>query len=549
MHHINKTLLAAAVTLGLTGSPAMAVDLQLRNVDPPGVGFNDPTPAAPVGGNAGTTVGQQRLIAYRKALELWGKTLAGDVTVVVRGSFAGLTCTSGGGTLAQAGALQIWSDFPNASLAGHWYGAALANNIAGADLDGLPLTDPDGDEIQANFNGNVGKPDCIAGPGWYYGLDSNPPTGAIDFLDTFMHEVAHGLGFQNFANEATGSLIAGLPDVYMANTLDLTLGKIWNDPTFYPTPANIVASSIRNGQIVWSGPKVSANAGSVLGDFEGLGISGTVDIPELFFGTASFGPPATPANFSGEIVQGLDGVIAGVAGARIDDGCEPLTIDATGKIVLMYRGVCGFTVKVKNAQNAGAKAAIIANDGASSTRLYEFGPGGADSTITIPSIGIGFADGNTIVAGSPGAVAAFYVDPTRLAGTTDGYVRLYAPRTVTLGSSISHYDITASPNLLMEPAITGSLRANENLDLTPSLMADIGWKLETLKVGSCDTGVENALPNGALLNVQVEACAARARNSGQFVSCVNSVTNAAKAAGLLTGQQNARITSCTAQAR
>jgi hypothetical protein len=538
--HNKKNLLGVAVALGLASSPALAVDLQLRNVDPPGVGFNDPTPATPVGGNTGTTVGEQRLIAYRKALELWGKTLAGDVTVIVRGSFAPLSCTAGGGILAQAGALQIFANFPNAPLANHWYGAALANNIAGADLDGLPLTDPLGDEIIANFNGNVGQPNCIAGPGWYYGLDSTPPPGAIDFLDTFMHEVAHGLGFQNFANEATGGLPLGLPDVYMANTLDLTLGKNWNDPTFFPTPANIVASAVRNGQIVWSGPQVSANAGFVLGDFSGLGISGTVEIPELFFGTAAFGPPATPDNFSGDIVQGLDGGISAI------DGCEALSGDLTNKIVLMYRGNCAFTVKVKNAQNAGAKAAIIANSGTPGN-LFEFGLGGADPTITIPSIGIGFADGNAIVAGSPGAVAAFYVDPTRLAGTSDGYVRLYAPRTVALGSSISHYDITATPNLLMEPSITGSLRSNENLDLTPALMQDIGWKLETLKVGTCDTGVANALPNGQMLHVGVESCAVGARNKGQFTACVNQLTNAAKEAGLLTGRQHAAITTCTAR--
>ena len=170
-------------------------------------------------------------------------------------------------------------------------------------------------------------------------------------------------------------------------------------------------------------------------------------------------------------MQGLDGVIAPVAGARVDDGCEPLTIDATGKMVLMYRGVCAFTVKVKNAQNAGAKAAIIANSGTPGN-LFEFRLGGADPTITIPSIGIGFADGDAIVAGSPGAVAAFYVDTTRLAGTTDGYVRLYAPRTVAVGSSISHYDITATPNLLMEPAITGSLRAQP--EPRPDAGADAG---------------------------------------------------------------------------
>ena len=34
-------------------------------IDPPGVGFNDPTPATPVGGNAGVTIGEQRLIAFK----------------------------------------------------------------------------------------------------------------------------------------------------------------------------------------------------------------------------------------------------------------------------------------------------------------------------------------------------------------------------------------------------------------------------------------------------------------------------------------------------
>jgi hypothetical protein len=144
-------------------------------------------------------------------------------------------------------------------------------------------------------------------------------------------------------------------------------------------------------------------------------------------------------------------------------------------------------------------------------------------------------------------MAAFYIDPTRLAGTTDGYVRLYAPRTVAPGSSISHYDITATPNLLMEPSITGSLRANQNLDLTPALMHDIGWQLATLKIGGCDTGVANALPNGELLHVSVESCAAGATNSGQFVSCVNTVTNAANKAGLITGRQKGAITSCAAK--
>ncbi len=35
------------------------------NINAPDVGFNDPNAGAPVGGNPGTTLGQQRLISFR----------------------------------------------------------------------------------------------------------------------------------------------------------------------------------------------------------------------------------------------------------------------------------------------------------------------------------------------------------------------------------------------------------------------------------------------------------------------------------------------------
>jgi len=41
-----------------------AATIAIVNGDPAGVGFNDPTSAAPVGGNLGTTLGQQRMIAF-----------------------------------------------------------------------------------------------------------------------------------------------------------------------------------------------------------------------------------------------------------------------------------------------------------------------------------------------------------------------------------------------------------------------------------------------------------------------------------------------------
>jgi hypothetical protein len=541
---MNKTLIAAAVAATFIAAPSFGANMILNNVDLPGVGFNDPTPAAPVGGNAGTTVGEQRLIAYRKALQLWGETLKSDVTVVVQGAFAGypFTCNAGGGTLAAAGSNQIFSDFANAPLAGHWYGGALANSIAGVDLapGGLDpglLAPPYADDIVAFFNGRVGQPDCIAGNGWYYGLDSNPGAGQVDFLDTFMHEVAHGLGFQNFANEGNGSTPGGLPDVYMANTLDLVSKKQWNAMS----SAEIVAAAIKTGNQVWTGDRVSANAGIVLGPYEGVRTSGGF-AADISFGTAAFGPAPDATNFNGQVVLATDGVAA-PNGGTVSDGCEAITAPVAGKIALVDRGLCGFAIKTKNAQLAGATGVVIAN----TLGRTEFGMAGVDPTIVIPSIGISNANGDSIKAALPNVSIEYFIDASRLAGTTDGYVRLYAPGVYEPGSSISHFDTVAAPNLLMEPSITGTLRANENLDLTPALMVDIGWKLETLKVGTCETGVANALPSGELLSAKVDQCAAGAKNKGQFVACANEVTNAAKSAGFLTGAQHAAIATCTAR--
>ena len=99
----------------------------------------------------------------------------------------------------------------------------------------------------------------------------------------------------------------------------------------------------------------------------------------------------------------------------------------------------------------------------------------------------------------------------------------------------------------MEPFINSDLRSATNLNLTPSLMQDIGWNLETLKIENCDTGVPNALMNGDLLNVQVDACSGGAKNKGQFVRCVAQTEESYIDAGLLMDEQKDSITSCAAR--
>ncbi|MGI9246253.1 MAG: PA domain-containing protein, partial [Steroidobacteraceae bacterium] len=193
---MRRIILSLACAAGLTvATGAHAARFIINNVDPPGLGFNDPTPAAPIGGNPGKSVGEQRRIAFAYALQLWGNTLESNVPVVVQGSFRPRPCTATAGVLASAGTLQIFSNFRGAPLSRTWYHSALANSLAGRDLSpGRPdpglLSPPYNDDIVAVFNSELGKPGCVTGSFFYYGLDNAPPANQIDFLNTFLHEVA-----------------------------------------------------------------------------------------------------------------------------------------------------------------------------------------------------------------------------------------------------------------------------------------------------------------------------------------------------------------------
>jgi hypothetical protein len=76
-----------------------------------------------------------------------------------------------------------------------------------------------------------------------------------------------------------------------------------------------------------------------------------------------------------------------------------------------------------------------------------------------------------------GVIGNLTTDPTRLSGIDGGYAQLYSPNPFQSGSSVSHYDTTHFPNMLMEPAINGDLTHDliPPNDMTFTLLKDIGW--------------------------------------------------------------------------
>jgi hypothetical protein len=468
----NKLIaLCAALAMLCSAGSWAAATITIVNGDPAGVGFNDPTPVAPVGGNTGTTLGAQRINAFQAAASIWGATLDSSVPIRVLATWEALPCGEGSAVLGSAGALQVFADFAGAPRANAWYGEAETNKLLGVDAD------PDLPEIRARFNVNLGEPGCFTDSPFYLGLDNNH--GPLpDLVTVLLHEFAHGLGFQTYTDDATGELLAGIPSIWDYFLLDTATNKLWKDMS----DAERAASARRAGRLVWNGPVVTEAARIVLRPgtplLTILSPSRVAGIQRV--GVAAFGPPLSSPGVTGEVMPVVD--TPPNTGLACEPLSEPNARAVRGKIALIDRGVCPFVEKVKNVQNAGAIGAIIVDNMAASPPPDL---GGSDPTIVIPAVRISLEDGTALKAvlatrsrTSSGLFVNLGVNLAVRAGTDpSGRVLMYATNPNLPGSSVSHYDISAIPNQLMEPSINDDLshEVKPPRDLTYPLLRDIGW--------------------------------------------------------------------------
>jgi len=472
----------AAAALVAGAAIADAATITIVNKDGLNEGFNDNTVVSAVGGNTATTRGTQRLAVFNRAAQIWGALLPSTVTIKVDATMDPMApCDATSGVLGAAGSLQVFANFAGAEFQNTYYPSALANKLAGTDLNA------NSSDIQAQFNSSVDNSTCLGTSNWYYGFDHNEGTN-VDLLATVEHELGHGLGFQSFANGASGAELGGLPDVFIKFLYDDTQGLSWDQMT----DAQRAASAINTNNLTWRGPLTHQKASTFLGKrpfvrFEGdaavaAGIAGN-----RAFGTAQYGPALKFPPLTAEIALVNDGV------APTSDGCEsPFANGAAlnGKIALIDRGTCTFVLKTEDAENEGAVAVIIINNVASPPVINMSG----SSSTLIPTVSISQADGaalkNALLSGP--VTATLGTEPARLAGADDnGWPLMYAPIPYQSGSSVSHFDISAFPNALMEPAI--NLDLTDNTDMTLTALQDIGWTTRQLGV---------SLPDGTPLRLE-----------------------------------------------
>jgi len=170
--------------------------------------WTDPTPATPVGGNNGTTLGQQRKNALAYATQQLVQQLQIPITVNAHACGAPLGGDSKSAILAHAGPTGYFLDEPKFPIGAlpkkyTWYPPAAIGRLNGTSLCGFaggPCDDESNAELEITFNEDIGKSTVIGGESFYLGFDSDPNQGSLDFITIAMHEMTHGLGFFGLAN-------------------------------------------------------------------------------------------------------------------------------------------------------------------------------------------------------------------------------------------------------------------------------------------------------------------------------------------------------------
>jgi hypothetical protein len=120
--------------------------------------------------------------AFQAAVDIWATQISSTVPITVDANWSAL----GTGVLGQAGSNFVYQNF-GAGTANTFYHSALANKIAGRDVDTTAS------DITATFNSEFTS--------WYFGTDSQTPFNKYDFESVVLHELGHGLGFSGSASD------------------------------------------------------------------------------------------------------------------------------------------------------------------------------------------------------------------------------------------------------------------------------------------------------------------------------------------------------------
>lgn len=277
------------------------------------------------------------------------------------------------------------------------YGWHDVNAVDGADFT---ITRGNNVHAQDDTDGNNGtgtSPDGgatllfdYAYPGTSVAADTylDAATTNLFYMNNIMHDVWYHYGFDepngNFQqnNYGNGGTTSFFGDYVQADAQD---GSGTNNANF-STPSD--GNRPRMQMYLWDVGPLPKN----LVINSPVAIAGEYYVADNQFDPGHVDLPASPGTTT-------DLVLYEDATPDSSDACEVAVNGAmlSGKIVILRRGSCNFTVKVKNAQDAGAIAVIVVNNDTANPDQY-VGMSGADGTITIPAVFVTYNIGEAIIA-------------------------------------------------------------------------------------------------------------------------------------------------------
>ncbi|VAX09599.1 Lead, cadmium, zinc and mercury transporting ATPase; Copper-translocating P-type ATPase [hydrothermal vent metagenome] len=249
---LRATLFLFGMLLFQSHTVQAAASIVVVNADGSDEGFNDSTAFSASGNNSATTLGQARLNALQYAADLIARVLNSNIEIKVSAQMNALGGSDSSATLGSASTTSVVRDFTNAPVASTWYTTALAEKLAGTNINS-------GNEINITFNGDLDGNTVLGSTHWYYGLDASPGSD-IDFVTVALHELIHGLGFGGFVSLSSGAKLVGLDDSYM-RLLEHHGAGVADYPSM--TDTQRVTASTATGDLHWTGTAVTANSGGL----------------------------------------------------------------------------------------------------------------------------------------------------------------------------------------------------------------------------------------------------------------------------------------------
>ncbi len=164
----------------------------------------------------------QARAAFQYAVSIWQSFVSSPVSIKITVQWEAIRTN----TLAESKPAQFYKNFDGALFSNVYYPVALAEKLAGKDINGE--NEPD---IICCFNSNIS---------WYFGTDGNTPSSKYDFATAALHEITHGLGFSGFlkANNETGFFnnAYNLPSIYDYYIFNYSNQRI-SDNNFFKSPS------------------------------------------------------------------------------------------------------------------------------------------------------------------------------------------------------------------------------------------------------------------------------------------------------------------------